>query len=65
MRIIADVGNPVYYGQRACELVKESEPIGRTPAAIPNLKKAISLLALAIAEIELNEGSKEPDPDGN
>lgn len=48
-KIISEVGDPKYYQQRACELIQEDFN------NVENLRKAISLLALTIAEIELNE----------
>jgi hypothetical protein len=51
--VICDVGNPLYYQQRACEIIKTNT--GNTQS----LRTAISLLALAIAEIELNDNYRE------
>lgn len=57
MKIIAEVGNPRYYRQRACEILKSIDEL-EDPTRVHScdeMKKAISLLALAVAEIELNE----------
>jgi len=49
MRIIMDVGDPLYYQNRVCEILKTNT--GDTQM----LRQAISLLALAIVEIEEKE----------
>jgi hypothetical protein len=55
MAIIADVGDPMYYQQRVVELVRAEGHRSRNKAAIPALKQAIGLLALAVVELELKE----------
>lgn len=54
LRTISEIGDPRYYGKRACEMVKESEN-SPEEGRILLLKLAISLLALSIAETELKE----------
>jgi hypothetical protein len=56
MRIIADVGNPVYYRQRVCELLKtlDAEDCDKESGNAV-MRQCISILALAIAESEINE----------
>jgi len=60
MRVIADVGDPSYYAKRAVELirnadVRDSEGNSLLPDRVYSLEMAISILALAIAEIKLKE----------
>jgi len=54
MKIIADVGDPQYYIMRASEIL-ETQIQGKHTKDTDELRKAIGLLALAVAEIELNE----------
>lgn len=58
LRTISEIGDPRYYGKRACEMIKESEN-SPEEGRILLLKLAISLLALAVAEIELKEVPEE------
>jgi hypothetical protein len=55
MTVIADVGDPRYYQQRAMELIQLQAHRAQNKAAIPSLKQAIGLLALAVVELELKE----------
>jgi hypothetical protein len=61
MKVIADVGDPMYYQQRAIELIRLEEHRSRNPAAVKSLKQAIGLLALAVVELEL-KGTKPTAP---
>ena len=57
MKVIADVGDPAYYQQRAVEIIRNEESRARNPVAVASLKQAVGLLALAIVELELKGSS--------
>lgn len=52
MKIIADVGDPQYYIQRSAEILELQ--IQSPEKDTEELRKAIGLLALAVAETEIN-----------
>ena len=58
MKVIADVQDPMYYQQRAVEIIRNESHRSRNPVAVKSLRQAIGLLALAVVELE----AKQPEP---
>lgn len=55
MKIIADVGNPTYYRQRVCEMLKQIDDQCTDESPLDVMRQCISILALAVAETELKK----------